>query len=102
MSKVNNSAFRSPFFPKRIDGKKSITPRNDIDRKSELDELSKNHASVKINQKIKDFSRIKKAVDFASPSLREDKINSLRDQIKNGTYKINSERIAEKIVSNEY
>ena len=102
MSKVNNTTIRPPFFPGNTKSSSRIKARNNSERKAELDEISKNHASVKINQKIKDFSRIKKLVDMAPEIDRSDKLSDLRNQIRNGTYQINEEKIADKILQNEY
>ena len=102
MSKVNNTIIRPPFFPGNTKSSSRIKARNNSERKAELDEITKNHASVNINQKIKDFSRIKKIVDMAPDLDRQDKINDLRKQIQSGTYQINEEKIADKILQNEY
>ena len=102
MSKVNNTIIRPPFFPGNTKSSTRIKARNNSERKAELDEISKNHTSVKINQKIKDFSRIKKIVDMAPELDRQDRINELRNQINNGTYQINEDKISEKILQNEY
>jgi flagellar biosynthesis anti-sigma factor FlgM len=102
MSKINNTIIRPPFFPGNTKSSSRIKARNNPERKAELDEISKNHSSVNINQKIKDFSRIKKIVDMAPELDRQGKINELRNQIKNGTYQVNEEKIAEKILQNEY
>ena len=102
MSKINNTIIRPPFFPGNTNSSSRIKARNNSERKAELDEITKNHTSVKINQKIKDFSRIKKMVDMAPELDRSDKINELRQQIQNGTYQINEDKIADKILQNEY
>jgi len=102
MSKVNNTIIRPPFFPGNTKSSSRIKARNDLERKNELDEITKNHASVNINQKIKDFSIIKKIVDMAPEIDREAKINDLRNRIQNGTYQINEQKVAEKILQNEY
>ena len=102
MSKINNTTIRPPFFPGSTKSSSRIKARNNSERKAELDEITKNHTSVNINQKIKDFSRIKKMVDMAPDLDRSDKINQLRQQIQNGTYQINEDKIADKILQNEY
>ena len=98
----NTNNIRPPFFPGSTQSPSRIKARNDAKRKQELDQITKDHTSVSINQKIKDFSRIKKMVDASSEIDRSDKIMDLKNQIKNGTYMIDEGKIAEKILENEY
>ena len=102
MSKIDNTNFRTPFFPGQTKSSTRIRSRNDASRKAELDQISKDHASVKINQKIKDFSRIKKMVDNAPEFDRSSKINALKELISSGKYQVNEGRIADKILETEY
>ena len=102
MSKIDNTNFRTPFFPGQTKSSTRIKSRNDATRKAELDQISKDHASVKINQKIKDFSRIKKTVDGAPDLDNSAKIESLKKLISSGKYQINEGRIADKILETEY
>ena len=102
MSKIDNTNFRTPFFPGQTKSSTRIRSRNDASRKAELDQISKDHASVKINQKIKDFSRIKKLVDGAPDIDNSEKIDALKKLISAGKYQINEGKIADKILENEY
>ena len=102
MSKIDNTNFRTPFFPGQTKSSTRIRSRNDATRKAELDQISKDHASVKINQKIKDFSRIKKVVDNAPEVDNSAKIDALKKLISAGKYNINEGKIADKILENEY
>jgi flagellar biosynthesis anti-sigma factor FlgM len=102
MSKIDNTNFRAPFFPGQTKSSTRIRARNDASRKAELDEISKDHASVKINQKIKDFSRIKKMVDSSPEIDNSEKISKLKNLISAGKYSINADKIAERILENEY
>lgn len=109
---MNNidSTNRSSFFPNSRDNKvgtsrsramnKALT-RNDADRIQAL-EQSKNDARVSINQGIKDFSRIKRAVDAAPEIDNSDKIAKLKQQIESGTYKVDYEALADKILASEF
>lgn len=111
MSNVNLDKLRSPFFPNKSPIDKSrrsklidnVKPkRNDQARASELEKLAKNHAKVNINSKIKDFSMIKKAVDRSPDIDRSDYLEQLKAKIKSGEYSIDPEKIAEKMILNEF
>ena len=108
MSNLNTDNLRPPFFP----NKSSIKPlrrnnqlpieRNDQTRKSEIDNLSKDHTRVKIDSRTKDFGSIKKAVDNAPDIERSAYLSKLKNQIAKGEYNIDPEKIAEKMILNEF
>lgn len=75
--------------------------RNDEDRKVEL-EGTKRDAKVQIPDAVKDFSRIKKAVDAAPEVDNSDKISALKAQIQNGTYKVDYDAVAGKMLETEF
>ncbi len=72
--------------------------RNETVRRQHLERTTKNDAKVDIPEAIKDFARIKKAVDAAPQVNNADKIASLKEQIKNGTYQVNYEALADKLL----
>jgi negative regulator of flagellin synthesis FlgM len=109
MSNVD-SATRSSFFPnsrqtkvetQKTDLQRAALQRNGIDRMKEL-EASKADAKVNIPDAIRDFSRIKKAVDAAPEVDNTDKIARLKQQINDGTYKVDYEALADKILASEF
>ena len=104
MSKVDPTLYRTPFFPGQdvSQVKRRSLLSNNAQKKSELDEISKDHTKVAINQKVKDFSKIKKVVDLSPDLDRQKRIEELKQQINNGTYKVDPGKIAEKIMNNEY
>ena len=111
MSNVNMDNLRSPFFPNKSPVDKSsrskiydkIKPRrNDDDRADELKKLSQKHTKVNINSKTKDFSLIKSAVDKSPDIERSEYLQELKSKIKSGSYQINPEKIAEKMILNEF
>ncbi len=63
-------------------------PRNIAQPQGETVELSSN---------VKDLQYIKKAVDEL-PDVREDKVLDLKKQINEGTYNVNGEKLAEKML----
>ena len=66
--------------------------------KSEIDNISKNHTKVSINNKIKDFSRFKRVVDNAEDIDRTEYLMNLKSRIKNGEYNVDPEKLAEKMI----
>jgi negative regulator of flagellin synthesis FlgM len=59
-------------------------------------------AKVTIPEAIKDFAKIKKIVDEEPTINNEKKINRIRNEIKAGSYNINYEQLADKIIENEF
>lgn len=107
MSEITGT--RGSFFPK--DSKTHVSKatrqvkalkRNDQDRAAELHEKTKADAKVQINDAVKDFSRIKKAVDHAPEIDNGDKIAKLKQQINAGTYNVDHDALAEKILEVEF
>jgi flagellar biosynthesis anti-sigma factor FlgM len=58
---------------------------------------NKHLPSQECNELIKEIDMIKKILK-ETPDVREGKIAELRDAIKNGTYVVNSKKIAEKLI----
>ena len=75
--------------------------RTDDVRKTEL-EKTKRDAKVAIPDAVKDFSRIKKAVDTAPEIDKSEKIAKLKAQIADGNYDFNYEAIADKMLKTEF
>ncbi len=101
----------SSFFPHSKSHLKSKQPtkagkaflkRNDESRMTELNNITKHDAKVTIPKAVRDFSRIKKAVDSAPEINNSDKIANLKKQIQNKTYNVNYEAIADKILQTEF
>ena len=107
MSAVDSTTSRSIFTPKR-DTRESgkVGPaglkRNSESRKSELEAFSKSDSKVDIPDAIKDFSRIKKAADMAPEIDNTDKIARLKAQIADGSYKIDYDGLADKMLEQEF
>ena len=110
MSNVDKTTSRSSFFPNSRDAqvnkakqlRQTVLKRNDINRRNELNKISKEDAKVEINDAIKDFSRIKKAVDASPPIDNSEKIARLKGQIEAGTYEIDFEKLADKMLEMEF
>ena len=108
MSTIDNS--KSMFFPNakgpetRESNKVNPTTlkRNSDSRKNELDVYAKSDAKVDIPDAIKDFSRIKKVADAAPPIDNSEKIARLKAQIQAGSYDIDYDQLADKILSEEF
>lgn len=52
---------------------------------------------VDLSAKAKDFQRIRKILD-QTPDVRQEKITEIKKQIENGTYAVDSEKVAAKMV----
>lgn len=103
---------RSAFFPRgrdiqsestkggsKVDGAQN---KNTTERASEIAQKTQTDAKVSIPDGIKDFSRIKKAAMSAPEVDNTDKIARLKAQIADGTYEINYDALADKILNSEY
>lgn len=110
MSTIDNSTSRSMFFP-NTKGKEAgessrigqaNLKRNSESRKSELDVYAKSDSKVDIPDAIKDFSRIKKVADAAPPIDNTEKIARLKGEIQAGTYKVDYDALANKILEQEF
>lgn len=108
MSTIDNS--RSMFFPntkgKETQESNRVNPanlkRNTEARKSELDVYAKSDSKVDIPDAIRDFSRIKKVADAAPQVDNSEKIARLKSDIQNGTYKVDYDGLANKILEQEF
>lgn len=110
MSKIDNGT-RSNFFPKSKTAQskvksRALSPsyiqRNEPGRKRELDSTTGSHAKVEIPNAVRDFAKIKSAVDKAPPIDNSDKVARLKAQINSGTYKVDYDALADKILSSEF
>ena len=54
--------------------------------------------TVSLSSGLKDLQLVKKAVDN-TPDVRSEKVSELRDKINSGTYKIDPEKIAGKMMN---
>lgn len=89
--------------PKKAQGlSKTYFERNSTDRKSELDKMASADSKVTIPEAVKDFSRIKSAVDAAPPADNAAKIAKLKQQIQSGNYRVNYEAVADKLLQQEF
>ena len=107
---TNIESTRSKFFPGTKTNvnkgnqaaKIKALQRNDATRSNELKDMASRDANVSIPEAIKDFSRIKKTVDMAPEIDNSEKIARLKDQIQKGTYQVNYEALADKILTEEF
>lgn len=107
MSSIDTS--RSGFFPhsktsaeRASQANKAGLKRNDPYRAQEIKDTTKNDAKVDINDAVRDFSMIKKAVDAAPEIDNSDKIAMLKKQIQAGTYQVDYDALADKMLSAEF
>lgn len=110
MSNIDTNIGSSSFFPKdratteakrAQQLKRTALKRNELARKNELDGLASQDAKVNISDAIRDFSRIKKTVDATPDIDNSAKIAKLKAAINDGTYQVDYEGIADKILRDE-
>lgn len=105
MSSIDSTTSRSIFLPNKKENARigsSKLHRNSETRKNELDTLARSDAKVDIPDSIKDFSKIKKIADAAPAIDNTDKIARLRSQIADGSYKVDPDILADKILEQEF
>ena len=103
---------RSSFFPRtrspqtestkgggQIEG---LPNKNSTERASELMDKTATDAKVSIPEGVKDFSRIKKAAMSAPEQDNSEKIARLKAQIAAGTYEVDYDGLADKILTSEF
>lgn len=76
--------------------------RNTTERASELMDKTAGDAKVSIPEGVKDFSRIKKAAMNAPEPDNSEKIARLKAQIQAGTYEVDYDGLADKILTSEF
>lgn len=107
MSNIDST--RSNFFPntkatpsksKSVGGTGIKT--NTYEKQQFIDNHTKRDAKVDIPDAIKDFSKIKKIADQTPAMDNSAKIESLKAQIKEGTYQVDYDALADKILGEEF
>lgn len=108
----NNIDTRAPFFPNSRTAQKQAEQakqarrlaarRNTYDRAEEIRSKTAKDAKVSIPDAIKDFSRIKKSADAAPEANRSDKVADLKARIQAGTYEVDYDALADKMLKSEY
>jgi negative regulator of flagellin synthesis FlgM len=103
---------RSSFFPRtrntqtestREGGKVGgIGNRNTAERAIEISDKTSEDAKVSIPEGVKEFSRIKKAAMSAPEQDNAEKIARLKAQIQDGTYELDYDGLADKILTSEF
>lgn len=108
MSTIDPNVNRSNFFPNSKPKSSSVgrnsliegkLQRNSEDRANMLQKTTANDAKVDIDMATKDFARIKKAVDAAPEVDNTEKISRLKAQIQSGTYNVDYDALADKILA---
>ncbi len=102
---------RSAFFPRsrnvqtesakegsQVDGLR----KNSDARTAELTQRTATDAKVSIPEGVKDFSKIKKTAMAAPEPDNSEKIARLKAQIQAGTYEVDYDGLADKILSSEF
>lgn len=103
---------RAPFFPR---GKNStaveqgkagsvggVSSGNSPERASEISGRTSSDAKVSIPEGVREFSRIKKVADAAPEQDNSAKIADLKARIQAGTYDIDYDGLADKMLQSEF
>lgn len=108
----NSIDTRSPFFPRsksaQLERAKSqpqvgdIGAGNTAERAAEISGRTAGDARVSIPDGVKDFSRIKKAAQAAPEQDNSAKIADLKARIQAGTYDIDYDGLADKMLQSEF
>ena len=102
---------RSTFFPKSRSAqtesaqggsKVGATNGNSAERTTEIIDRTGADAKVNIGVGVKDFARIKKAAVNAPEQDNSEKIARLKAQIAAGTYEVDYDGLADKILTTEF
>lgn len=114
MSEVNGLP-RPPFFPNSKSAKQAKQAkdaermrkvlemrRNSQERMHEINRNSGSHTRVDIPDVVRDFSRVKAAVDAAPSIDNSEKVARLKQQIRSGNYNVDYDALADKLIQNEY
>lgn len=113
MSNNINPNTRSAFFPNTKKPGGAPNKAGGADGASSIEELKRSSinpatsgnkpvntdARVDIPEGVKDFSKIKKQVDASAPIDNSEKIARLKAQIQNGTYQVDYDQLAEKMLT---
>ena len=71
--------------------KQSVAKAQSVAKTGKKDEVA-------LSEAAKDFQSVFKLLS-ATPDIREDKVNSVKERINSGTYNVKTEEVAEKILS---
>jgi negative regulator of flagellin synthesis FlgM len=102
---------RSTFFPKSRSAqtesaqggsKVGAANGNSAERTTEIIDRTGADAKVNIGDGVKDFARIKKAAVNAPEQDNSEKIARLKAQIAAGTYEVDYDGLADKILTTEF
>ncbi|MBL7664173.1 MAG: flagellar biosynthesis anti-sigma factor FlgM [Bacteriovoracaceae bacterium] len=109
MSREIDLNTRNSFFPNSKTGATKVARgetaplrRNTVERESELQGKTSGDAKVEITDAVRDFARIKSAVDAAPAIDNSEKIARLKSQIQKGEYQVNYDEIADRMLSQEF
>lgn len=107
---IEKNTEKSGFFPGKTErpsarpAKISTTIDKELPRKSNSSQPQpeSKDAKVEIPDAIKDFSKIRKAVDGAPTINNASKIADLKARINEGSYSVDYDVLAEKILTSEF
>ena len=99
---TKTSFLKQKNAPETHDINKAFTKHGDLVKNENANSKTKKGTNVTISDAIRDFSRIKKAVDDAPELDNSSKIAELKNKIKEGKYNIDYDTLAENILTKEF
>lgn len=105
---MNSVDTRTPFFPHSKTAQQTKTSRaralnrNTYERAQQLNESTAKDAKVSIPEQVRDYSQIKRSVDASAPMDNSAKIADLKARIQAGTYEVDYDAVADKMLASEF
>lgn len=108
----NSIDTRAPFFPRgrstgsveqgKAGAVGNVSPGNSPERASEIADRTAGDAKVNIPEGVREFSRIKKAANAAPDVDNSAKIADLKARIQAGSYEIDYDGLADKMLQSDF
>ncbi|HKL12604.1 MAG TPA: flagellar biosynthesis anti-sigma factor FlgM [Halanaerobiales bacterium] len=64
-----------------------------------VEQSKRSSDEVNISKQAKDIQKMQETLQ-SKPEIRQEKVAKIKNQVSNGTYQVNPQKIAEKIISN--
>lgn len=94
--KVNNYN-QTAVGQRNADSVRSVSTKEASEAKANSAKLMQESSQVSLSDKAKNYAKIQKIVE-QTPDVREDKIEHFRNLIKSGSYKVDTEKLADAII----
>ena len=89
----NNNIDNIKTYASEVNPKRNKKP----DASTSISETSKNKDEILLSKSATEFARFKESLG-ALPDMRHDLVAELKSRIQNGSYEVDSEKIADKLI----